>query len=175
MGLGRWRWAILAVAVVGVGLGALRERQFTESETVTPASPVTVAGAESLDGPEQDVEAIAPWCFPLLVLTADDPSSVVASVFSSVAEIAPQSVSVDLAAAALVLESGPAAASTTTNTEVTGAQADFALEDAEGRVPEDDPVLRVADHIESQCRRTASNPGPAAIDPTLPDSEDESG
>lgn len=174
MSLGRWRWVVLALAVVAVGLAALREGRVDEPEMSTSEPPVSVVEATPLDGPEEEVEAIAAWCLPLLELTADDPASVVARVFASVAAVAPEQVSVDLAAAALVLESGGIAVTTSTLGGL-GPQAQVGLVDAEGRVPEDDPVLRVADHIELLCRRTASNPGPAAVDPTVPVSDDEAG
>jgi hypothetical protein len=174
MSLGRWPWVVLALAVLAVGLAALREGRVDEPEVLTPEPRVSVVEAPPLDGPEEEVQAIEAWCLPLLELTADDPASVVASAFSSVAEVAPEQVSVDLVAAALVLESGGIAV-TTSAPGVLGPQVQVGLVDAEGRVPEDDPVLRVADHIESLCRRTASNPGPAAVAPTVQVSDDDAG
>jgi serine/threonine protein kinase len=56
----RWRWAFLALFLLG-GVGALRPWRLMQDEPLpAPASPVSVAPAESLTGSKAEAPAIAP-------------------------------------------------------------------------------------------------------------------
>jgi hypothetical protein len=173
MSLGRWRWVILSAAVLAVGVAGSRERTVVSTDPV-PVTAVTVSAVVDPGDPEAKVSALPAWCAPLEALSADDSPEQVAAVFDNVAESAPANIAADLRAGATVLRGGSSPADSVEPTEPSDHAAEGEGIDAEGRTPEDDPLVRVADILENSCRRTSSNPGPAAVSPVVDTPEPDS-
>lgn len=165
MSFDRWRWLVVLIAVVVVTVAAFTERAEVKQVAAEP-SAVTVAEVVEPEDPEAPLVPIPEWCAPLLDLSGNDDADVVAMVFSEVADIAPEPISGDLRVAADVLLGGGSTVPDSTEVTIAGDATENELFDAEGRAPENDPVVRVADHIEAECRRTAINPVPPPIDPS---------
>lgn len=172
MPFGRWRWLVVFTAVVAVALSALRDRD----PALVSSAVVTVPPVTRIDrDPEAELTAIPDWCLPLLELDGSESALAVADVFAEVAGAAPVTVGQDLREASTVLRGDEQSTSSTTlsveSSTVVGDTENF---DAEGRTPEDDVLTRVADHIDSLCRRVSTNPVPPAIDPDVELSESTS-
>lgn len=172
MPFGRWRWLVVVTAVVAVALSALRDREPAPATSAV----VTVPTVTRIDqDPEAELTAIPDWCLPLLELDGSESAFAVAEVFTEVATAAPEAVALDLREASTVLRGEEQSTTSTTSVNETsfvdGDAEDF---DAEGRTPEDDVLTRVADHIDSLCRRVSTNPVPPAVDPDVDLSESTS-
>jgi hypothetical protein len=165
MPFGRWRWLIVATAVVAVALSALRDRDPVPATSAVVTVPTVTRSDRD---PEAELSAIPDWCQPLLDLDGSESALAVAEVFAQAAGVAPVTVGLDLLEASTVLrgeeQSTTSATLSIPSSAVDGDAEDF---DAEGRTPEDDVLTRVADHIDSVCRRVSTNPLPPAVDPEV--------
>jgi hypothetical protein len=168
----------LVAAVVSVAVLLLLGDEPTEEATeplgsVGAVPEVPTASSE----PTLPTEVDSPWCLALLALDQPDgPTGAdLAASYRSIAATAPPGLGADLIGAADRILAGD-------ETTVVDAVIDAVDEggddpvatatlpeefDAEGRPVEDDPLLRVAEYVESMCRATGSNPGPQATAPAV--------
>jgi len=184
----RRRLPTVALAVAVLAVGALAFLSDEPSDDVVE----TLGSVRSVPDPTTDAteptlptEIDSPWCAALLDL--DRPGGPVgadlAAAYREIASTAPEGLAADLIGAAdridtmtgtavedTVLDDAATDGTTIDDTgdvgDPTGAATlpdDF---DAEGRPVEEDPLLRVAEYVESVCRATGSNPGPPPTQPT---------
>jgi len=157
---GAWRWVILLVAMCSVGIAALREQR-SNSETAVPTTTadeiVTSTSADLLP-----VDPIPGWCERLLAIDETTPLSDVAKIYLEVGLTAGGVVERDLTAAAIVLAGNSATTEEFAATTTTIAADEF---DAEGRVVEDDAVLRAGQLIDEMCKRVSLQASPAETVP----------
>ena len=174
----------LVSAVVSVAVLLLLGDEPTEEATgplgsVGAVPEVPTASSE----PTLPTEVDSPWCLALLALDQPDgPTGAdLAVAYRSIAATAPPGLDADLIGAADRILAGDDATEGGVDPEGTtivdavddggddpAATATLPEEfDAEGRPVEDDPLLRVAEYVDSMCRATGSNPGPQATAPAV--------
>ncbi len=178
---------VLVIAIGAVAVAYVR----TRLENV-PESPAT---GDAVPTEARSVTTTLPplpaWCVPVLQLAEDASLTAISTAYAAAAAVAPESVATDLQAVVDMLNGtyveptlppttiGEALATSTSSTATTGASSTSVGDmgstvdveadtiDAEGRVPEDDPRLRTAARIESDCRRVATEQVPYDTEPDV--------